>query len=224
MAGTAKYISVAGKFFYPSLLWKMNSSKTLYLTFDDGPVPGITPWVLLKLKEYNARATFFCIGENISKNPDIFEQVLAEGHSIGNHTFNHLNGWKTTLNDYLNNVQLAEEEIKKNTISSNRDWSIKETGENKKFRLFRPPYGKVTPKQINGLHHLGYKIVMWDVISYDFSHSHSSERCYDKVIKNAVPGSIIVFHDSLKASKNLKKILPQILNYYHEKGFAFKAL
>ncbi len=209
-----KKISTIGKLLYPSLLWKLPSKqKILYLTFDDGPSPEITPWVLKILKESQAKATFFCVGENVTKYPDIFQQILIEGHHIGNHTYNHLKGWGTSENAYLKNVQLAEEAILKHS---------KPTAE--PYKLFRPPYGKILPGQIKKLQKLGYKIVMWDVISGDFDAQLSAEDCYQNVIKNCSSGSIVVFHDSIKAAGKLKEILPEVLKYYQEKGFEFRAI
>jgi peptidoglycan/xylan/chitin deacetylase (PgdA/CDA1 family) len=255
-----KKISTLGKFLYPSLLWNLpKTGNTLYLTFDDGPIPEVTPWVLALLKEYHAKATFFCIGENIVKHPEIFDQILAEGHNVGNHSFNHLNGWKTPISTYIVNVEKAEElicvkqetrfkiqdfriekleerEKKKESGDSNQDnrtESIEEREEKiekrkenkvKNAKLFRPPYGKITPKQIKTLQGQGFKIVMWEVISGDFEAKLSVENCINNVLKNSKPGSIVVFHDSLKASEKLKEVLPKILEYYHQKGFEFKAI
>ena len=258
--GYFKKISTLGKFLYPSLLWNLpKTGNTLYLTFDDGPIPEVTPWVLALLKEYHAKATFFCIGENIEKHPEIFDQVLAEGHNVGNHSFNHLNGWKTPISTYIENVEKAKEiicvkqetrfkiqdfriekleerEKKKESGDSNQDnrtESIEEREEKienrkenkvKNVKLFRPPYGKITPKQIKTLQGQGFKIVMWEVISGDFDAKLSVENCINNVLKNSKPGSIVVFHDSLKASEKLKEVLPKILEYYHQKGFEFKAI
>ena len=225
-----KKISTLGKFLYPSLLWNLpKTGNTLYLTFDDGPIPEVTPWALSLLKEYHAKATFFCIGENIVKHPEIFDQVLAEGHRIGNHSFNHLNGWKTPISTYIENVEKAEELIfekqeardKKQDFTTGRKENRKET---KIAKLFRPPYGKITPKQIKTLQGKGYKIVMWEVISGDFDAKYSTENCLSNVLKNSKSGSIVVFHDSIKASEKLKEVLPKVLQHFHQKGFEFKAI
>lgn len=209
-----KKISTIGKLLYPSLLWKLPSKqKTLYLTFDDGPNPEITPWVLKTLKQSQAKGTFFCVGENVSTYPNIFQQILKEGHQVGNHTYNHLKGWKTSEKAYLENVHLAEGAMLRPS---------KHTSET--FKLFRPPYGKILPSQIKKLQKLGYKIVMWDVISGDFDAKFSAEDCYRNVINNCSPGSIVVFHDSIKAAKKLKEVLPKVLKYFQEKGFEFKAI
>jgi len=248
-----KKISTLGKFLCPSLLWNLpKTGNTLYLTFDDGPIPEITPWVLALLKEYHAKATFFCIGENIIKHPEVFDQILAEGHNIGNHSFNHLNGWRTPTSTYIENVEKVEEIIfekqeSRDRNQDNRTGNTEERGEkiesrdkkqdyrtesienrketkNKYIKLFRPPYGKITPKQIKILQGQGFKIVMWEVISGDFDVNISPENCFNNVIKNSKPGSIVVFHDSIKASANLKEVLPKVLEYFHQKGFEFKAI
>lgn len=209
-----KKIATIGKLLFPSLLWKFPSKqKILYLTFDDGPNPEITPWVLRMLKQFQAKATFFCVGDNISNHSDIFREILIEGHHIGNHTNNHLKGWKTSLKEYIENVHLAEKAISKHS---------KHTPESKK--LFRPPYGKILPGQIKKLQKLGYEIVMWDVISGDFDTQLSVDDCYQNVIRNCNSGSIVVFHDSIKAAKKLKEVLPKVLKYYQERNYQFRAV
>jgi len=223
-----KKISTLGKFLYPSLLWHLpKTGNTLYLTFDDGPIPEVTPWVLALLKEYNAKATFFCIGKNISNHPEIFEQILTEGHNVGNHSFNHLNGWKTPISTYIENVEKAEKIIfeKSESRDRNQDNRTKSKEKSKKnLKFFRPPYGKITPKQIKTLQGQGFKVVMWEVISGDFDVNISPENCLNNVLKNSKPGSIVVFHDSIKASEKLKEVLPKVLEYYHQKGFEFKSI
>ncbi len=246
-----KHITAAGKLLFPSLLWNMpGEQKTLYLTFDDGPVPEITPWVLSLLKDYNAKATFFCIGENVKTYPEVFKAILAEGHSIGNHTYNHLNGWNTSADVYLENILLAEKTIRENLTSKSSDTPPSETTMNfpsespipqpttdnrqptthnrqpttQNQKLFRPPFGKITPGQIKRVQKMGYKIVMWEVISEDYDNNKTSMYCYRQVVSQSKPGSILVFHDSIKASGNLKKILPGILEHYKNKDFIFKAL
>lgn len=197
---------------YPSRLWQMRGTgKTLYLTFDDGPIPQVTPWVLQQLKEHDAKATFFCIGDNVRKNPEILKQVLSEGHSIANHTFNHLNGWKTPVDEYIANSLKAE-----NLICGL-------TGRHGK-KLFRPPYGRVSRKQAQLLELNGYKIVMWDILSRDYDQNLSPESCFSNVIKHTQTGSIIVFHDSLKAEKNLRVVLPAVLQHFSKKGYSFGKL
>src|SRR5690606_21831518 len=190
---------------YPERIWAFPHSKdSVYLTFDDGPIPEVTPWVLDELKKYNAKATFFCIGENVKKHPDIFQRILTEGHSVGNHTFNHLNGAKTETLAYIENVERCHEAI-------NSEVKIQNS------KLFRPPYGKITSKQAKILQQKGFKIVMWDIISYDYDANVSEEKCLQNVLKNIKPGSVIVFHDSLKAEKNLRYVLPKVLGFIGEK-------
>ena len=184
-----------------------NSGNNVYLTFDDGPIPEITTWVLEELKKYALKATFFCIGENIAKHPEIFKKVISEGHAIGNHTFNHLNGWKTPTEIYIENIKLCEEVIEKTT------------NYNSKSKLFRPPYGKLKTAQARAIEKLGYEIIMWDVLSADFDTTLSKEQCLDNVLSNVKPGSIIVFHDSVKAFKNLQYVLPKTLAFLKENNF-----
>lgn len=225
MTGLSKIISTAGRAIFPYLLWNFDlKEKTIYLTFDDGPIAEITPWVLARLKEYNAKATFFCIGANISKNPSIFRQILNEGHSVGNHTYNHLNGWKTPSEEYIKNVLLAEKVIKTFQSSSDAISPANAANPNLEKELFRPPFGKITPGQIKKLEKLNYKIVMWDVISEDYDQSKKPKKCFEDIVRYSKPGSIVVFHDSVKAFRNLQVILPEVLKYYSEKGFEFKAI
>ena len=209
------------KWLYPERLSKVNNSRAIYLTFDDGPVPEATPWVLDMLAQFQAKATFFCIGDNVKKHPDIFRRIQQEGHCIGNHTFNHLNGWKTSASEYLENTWKAEK-ILTETGKHNKTNSSEPQTPN--FPLFRPPYGKIKNSQAKKIVQAGYKIVMWDVISGDYDTDFSAEKCLKNVVKNAQPGSIIVFHDSKKAMHNLQIILPKILTYYKEKGMDFRSL
>ena len=198
---------------FSNLVWdKPNTEKKIYLTFDDGPIPEIKVWVLEELKKHDAKATFFCIGHNIEKHPEIFEKVINEGHSIGNHTFNHLNGWKTSTEEYLKNTFLCEEQILESKIC------------NLKSKIFRPPYGKIKPSQSKKLRRLGYKIIMWDVLSADYDTSISPEKCLENVLQNVSSGSIIVFHDSVKAFPNLEYTLPKALKYWTAKGFVFDTI
>ncbi len=200
---------------YPERIWAFSrSSNSVYLTFDDGPIPEITPWVLDELKKYNAKATFFCIGENVQKHPEIFRRIIAEGHSVGNHTFNHLNGWKTKTAEYIENVEKAERQIINNSKTKSRQSKIS----NQKS-LFRPPYGKITSEQSKLLQKKGFKIVMWDIISYDYDAKISEEKCLKNVLKNVKSGSVVVFHDSLKAEKNLRYVLPKVLGYFSKKSY-----
>ncbi len=196
---------------FSNYIWDIpNTENKIYLTFDDGPTPEITEWVLQELEKYNAKATFFCIGNNIEKHPEIFEKVIIKGHSIGNHTFNHLNGWKTSTEEYLDNSRRCETEI------CNLKSEI--------CNLFRPPYGKIKASQAKKLRQLGYKIIMWDVLSADYDATISAEKCLHNATKNVTSGSIIVFHDSIKAFTHLEYTLPKALNYFKEKGFVFEKL
>ena len=206
---------LVAKKMFPNYIWDIaTTEKTIYLTFDDGPTPDITNWTLNTLKNYNAKATFFCIGNNIEKHPDIFKNILHNGHSIGNHTHNHIKGWKTKATAYLENIKKAENIISLQIL-------------NEEFRnqnLFRPPYGQITPKQGKNLRALGYKIIMWDVLSFDWEKNISEETCFNNVISKATSGSIVVFHDSVKASKNMQYALPKVLDYFSKKDFKFEAL
>lgn len=198
---------------FSGFVWDLpNKEKKVYLTFDDGPTPEITEWTLDQLKQYDAKATFFCIGENIQKHPEIFNKVMKEGHSIGNHTFNHLKGWETKTEDYIQNFKKCEIEILKQSKISNPS------------KLFRPPYGKIKFAQSKLLKKMGYKIIMWDVLSADFDKNVSPEKCLENVIKNITCGSVIIFHDSVKASKNLEYALPKTLAFLKEKGYKCEAI
>lgn len=191
---------------FSNYVWDVpNTENKVYLTFDDGPTPEITQWTLNQLKNYNAKATFFCIGDNIRKFPDILEAVLKEDHSIGNHTFNHLNGWKTNTQDYIENAKLFEKEYGKLSTEN--------------CLLFRPPYGKIKPSQSKILRAMGYKVIMWDVLSVDFDTKITPKQCLENVLQNVKPGSIIVFHDSVKAFANLEYALPRTLEFLKQKEF-----
>ncbi|MET2983623.1 polysaccharide deacetylase family protein [Aureibaculum conchae] len=199
--------------FYPNQVWSLPAKKKeIYLTFDDGPTPEITNWVLNTLHEYNAKATFFCIGENIEKEPSTFNKIINQGHSIGNHTFNHEKGWKTVNEDYLKSVVKTKKIIEKYPTSDNSE------------SLFRPPYGKIKKSQTKLLIKNNYKIIMWSILSWDFDTTITPEICLNNVIKNAKSGDIIVFHDSVKAFKNLKVVLPKVLDYFSGKGYEFKEI
>jgi peptidoglycan/xylan/chitin deacetylase (PgdA/CDA1 family) len=195
------------KLLYPKLIWSANSNnRCIYLTFDDGPIPIVTPFVLNILKQYNAKATFFCIGDNVRKHPEVFEQVKQDGHAIGNHTFNHLKGWETEEKIYLDNFMQADR--------------ILDT------KLFRPPYGRIKRSQVKLLQQAkpGIQIVMWTVLSGDYDAAISPERCLDNVIKNTRPGDIVLFHDSLKAQERMEYALPQALAYWSREGYNFALL
>jgi peptidoglycan/xylan/chitin deacetylase (PgdA/CDA1 family) len=197
------------KKFFSSYVWSLPSNENVvYLTFDDGPHPTITPWVLDQLKQFDAKATFFCIGNNVDKYPDVYQKILNEDHATGNHTYNHLNGWKTDDKKYIDDVSAAAQLIKSN--------------------LFRPPYGKIKNSQAknikDALQTSNKKIIMWDVLSADFDSTISPEQCLRNVLENVSAGSIIVFHDSEKAFTNLKYVLPKTLTVLKEEGFDFKKI
>ncbi len=203
------------KAFFPNYIWNIDTTENvMYLTFDDGPTPEVTDWVLHLLAQYNAKATFFCIGDNVQKYPEIFQRVIVAGHSIGNHTQNHLKGWKTKTKMYLDDVLKAQDTISKQY--QNTQYEIQ--------YLFRPPYGKIKPKQGKSILEKGYQIVMWDVLSFDWDKNVSQINCLNNVISKATKGSIVVFHDSAKASNNMKYALPKVLEHFSEKGYTFKAL
>ena len=200
---------------FPNYVWDIaTTNKELYLTFDDGPTPEVTNWTLDILKQYNAKATFFCIGANVEKNPDIFKSIIKDGHAIGNHTQNHIKGWKTKTKKYLKEVKDAQTRIFSNLKNLNTS----------KVTLFRPPYGQIKPKQGKKLIELGYQIIMWDVLSFDWEQDLSEEKCLENVISKSKEGSIIVFHDSVKASKNMMYALPKVLEIFSKKGYEFKSL
>ena len=200
----------------PALVWqKPTASKILYLTFDDGPHPTATPYALDILKQYNAKATFFCIGKNVVEQPAIYQRIIDEGHRVGNHTFNHLNGWKTDSETYLNNVFQAAKYIDSN--------------------LFRPPYGRITKFQESILsekieetsnlkHRTSFKIIMWTILSGDFDIKLSPQRCLQNVVLSSKPGDIIVFHDSTKAWDRMSFALPKVLEHFIKQGYKFDTL
>ena len=193
------------KWLLPKFLWEIKTDrKVVYLTFDDGPTPEITNWVLSQLQSFDAKATFFCIGNNIESNPEIFANIIANGHAIGNHTQDHLNGWDSKFEDYLINVKLCADQISRHGLNT---------------KLFRPPYGKVKMSQTQRLLQLGYKIVMWDILSADFDKTITPEECLNNVLKNIEPGSIIIFHDSVKAFANLEYALPKTLAFLKSEGY-----
>jgi len=195
------------KLLYPQLTWDANKAgRCIYLTFDDGPIPIVTPFVLNILKQYNAKATFFCIGDNIRKHSDVFEQVKTEGHAIGNHTYNHLKGWETDDQKYLDNFLMADK-----LVGSD---------------LFRPPYGRVKRSQAKLLKQAkpDLKLIMWNVLSADFDTDIQPEKCLDNVVKNTTTGDIVLFHDSLKAFDRLEYALPKAMEYWSNAGYEFKAI
>ncbi|MDZ7613110.1 MAG: polysaccharide deacetylase family protein [Flavobacteriaceae bacterium] len=194
---------------FPKFLWRYHEeNRQIYLTFDDGPHPVITPWVLNELAKFDVKATFFCVGDNIKKYPGVFEQILAAGHSVGNHTFNHLNNWQTGTAAYLENIETAERMMTAQGGS----------------KLFRPPHGKIKPETARKLFNNGYRIVMWDVLSGDFDKNISSEKCLSNICNNSRSGSIVVLHDSEKAWSHLEYVLPKSLEFFKSKGYRFNAI
>lgn len=192
------------KFLLNGCLWQVTTDKKeIYLTFDDGPIPEVTPWILELLKKYDAKSTFFCVGSNVRLYPRIYQNILENGHTTGNHTYNHCNGWLTSRGDYIKNVDKAAEWVESN--------------------LFRPPYGKLTPGQYLEIKKK-YTIVMWDVLSGDFDPELTPEKCIQELKKNTKPGSIVVFHDNVKSFRLLKEVLPGMLDYWRREGFEFKSI
>lgn len=189
---------------YKPSVWRLKEAvPTIYLTFDDGPIPGLTPWILDLLMHYGVKATFFCVGENIVKHPEIFNRIKEEGHQVGNHTYNHLKGWQVKNEDYFKNIQRCQQLTKTN--------------------LFRPPYGRIKKSQFNTISK-NYKIVFWDVLSYDYDKFVSEEKCLKNCLKYTRNGSIIVFHDNIKAQKNLKYTLPKFIEHFQELNYNFTPL
>jgi peptidoglycan/xylan/chitin deacetylase (PgdA/CDA1 family) len=189
---------------FPGFIWKMKTSeKVIYLTFDDGPVPVVTPWVLEMLHLYNARATFFCVGKNVLENIDIYNRILQQGHSAGNHTWQHLNAWTTSSEEYIMDISRASQFIDS--------------------ALFRPPYGRLRYSIVKKLEGK-FKIVMWDCLSRDYDQSLNGKQCAERVLKHAGNGSIVVFHDSLKAEERLRIALPAVLKYFSDNNYQFKTI
>lgn len=188
-------------------VWDIRTNeKILFLTFDDGPHPTATPFVLDQLKKYDAKATFFCIGKNVKDYFELYKTIIDEGHKPGNHTYDHLNGWKVKDRLYLENIFKATQVIDTD--------------------LFRPPYGRITKFQLRQLRGEKYKLstIMWNVLSGDFDKSVTPEDCFLNVTRNAKEGSIIVFHDSEKSYQKITYVLPKVLEYFSKKGFGFKAV
>lgn len=192
------------KIYHFGPVWqKKTGSKTVYLTFDDGPIPEVTEEILEILNRYSIKATFFCVGENVERNPLVFKKILDSGHITGNHTFNHLNGWKTDSKTYYENIYKCDQFHNS--------------------KLFRPPYGRIKPSQILKLKKT-HQIIMWSVLSGDFDLKTSPEKCLENVIKYTKPGSIVVFHDSTKAKEKVLYALPLFIDHLIEKGYEFKTL
>jgi len=190
---------------YPTLIWKIPTVyKEIFLTFDDGPVPGPTEFVLDTLSQKNCKGSFFTIGDNVEKHPDIYQRILKEGHVVGNHTFNHVKGWSHSDEDYISNIKKCDQAF------------------GYKSQLFRPPYGRIKKSQISKL--TDYKIVMWDVLTSDYNDKLSPESCLKGSVKATRPGSVVVFHDSVKAEKNMRYALPRFIDHFLNQGFVFKPI
>ena len=192
------------KWFLRDVFWRINpSEKVIYLTFDDGPIPEVTPKVLDILDEFGVKATFFCVGDNVRKHPEFYKEVIKRGHAVGNHTFNHIKGFDYSVDEYVENVKKASEYIQS--------------------PLFRPPHGQITPKKIKRLR-ADYQIIMWDIITYDYDKTFSPEKMMRIVRRKSRNGSIVVFHDSIKAEKNVLETLPKALKFWKEEGYEIKKM
>ncbi len=189
---------------YPSFIWSFPDDKDgVYLTFDDGPRPEVTPWVLDLLDKYDAKATFFCIGKNVELFPEIYNEIIARGHAVGNHSYSHVKGWGVPTGDYIRDVDTASD-----TIHSN---------------LFRPPYALIGISQARMLSER-YKIIMWNILSRDYNYNISGKRCANNVVPHIQPGDIIVFHNSIKSAKNMFYALPIVMESIKNKGLKCKKI
>lgn len=187
----------------PDLIWEIEDNEGVFLTFDDGPTPGVTEWILATLKRYDAKATFFVLGKNVEMYPDLYQLILKEGHKVGNHTYSHQKGWSMSLERYIEDIDFA--------------------GDIVHSELFRPPYARVTASQMRAVAQR-YKIVMWDIVSRDYNRALSPQRCLDNATKHLTAGSIVVFHDSEKAFKNMSYALPRTLKRVQEMGLKCKII
>jgi peptidoglycan/xylan/chitin deacetylase (PgdA/CDA1 family) len=187
----------------PELVWDIPETRDVFLTFDDGPTPGVTEWILDELARHNAKATFFCLGRNVELHPELYTRIMAEGHRVGNHTHNHLKGWSHSANRYAADTLRASEVIDS--------------------RLFRPPYGQISPRQARLLGSR-YVTIMWNIISRDYNRRLSPRTCLDNVVKHVRPGDIVVFHDSRKAFRNMSFALPRTLEFLRSRGMTSKAI
>ena len=191
---------------YPSVIWNFynnTDSKSVYLTFDDGPNPDVTPWVLKQLEKYSAKATFFCLGKNVEQYPEVYKMILEQGHSVGNHSYSHVKGFGVNVGRYVEDFDFAEEFIQTN--------------------LLRPPYARCTPRQIKMLSQR-FHVIMMDIVSRDYSSTISRRRCLSNVTKYVQAGSIVGLHDSKRSEKNIKYVLPRLLDFLRERGFECKAI
>ncbi len=188
---------------FPDLIWHIEDERGVYLTFDDGPTPGVTEWILEMLRRHNAKATFFVLGKNVERYPDLYAKILADGHSVGNHTYSHQKGFGMSLEGYLEDIDFASYSVQSN--------------------LFRPPYARVTPSQMRAVAQR-FKIVMWSVISFDYNNKLSRERCLKEVLPHIKPGAIVLFHDSEKAFANMSYVLPKTLEHIEKLGLKSKAI
>lgn len=194
----------------PGTVWRGPAAeRTVYLTFDDGPIPEETPWVLEQLAEYNAKALFFCVGDNVERHPEIAKQVVEAGHQLGNHTHHHLSGWTTSRTQYLTDIARCQEAL--------------ERVRPQQQPFFRPPYGRITPGLSRTLS-AQYQVIMWDLLTCDYDASYAPEACLRDALRLTRPGAVVVFHDSLKASRNLRYVLPRYLAELAERGYQFAAL
>ena len=199
------YIPVFFSRIHTTFIWNIpQKSNIVHLTFDDGPTVEATDWILNTLNEYDAKATFFCVGNNVEKNPELYDKIVKNGHSVGNHTHTHRDLLRTRRENYINDIDKAAMYIES--------------------KLFRPPYGKITYWTAKRLFAKGFKIVLWTVLSYDFDSRLSAEKVLRKCIKHTKPGAILVFHDNKKAFEKLQIVLPAYLSYFKKKNYAFEAI
>lgn len=200
------------RYLLPQYTWRQPvHEKIIYLTFDDGPIPDVTEFVLQQLAEYRAKATFFCVGENIYRYPEIARQVADQGHRLANHTYNHLRGWETKTEAYVQNIALCQNQLDLVQPVSQA------------LKLFRPPHGRIRKDQFNKIK-FHYQVIMWDVLTYDFDCTLSPKDCLHHSIKQTVAGSVVVLHDSVKARRNMEYVLPRFLHHFTNLGYRFESL
>ncbi|WP_245652256.1 polysaccharide deacetylase family protein [Rufibacter tibetensis] len=197
---------------FPKVWWKRPvQDKTIFLTFDDGPIPEVTPFLLEQLALYRAKATFFCVGENLIRYPEIAKKVATEGHRLANHTHQHVKAWKTPPQDYLRQVEQCQAALEQIGAGNNQ------------VKLFRPPHGQITRAHLKLLQP-DYQVVMWSMLTYDFDVTLPPQTCLEKAVTGIKPGAVVVMHDSLKADQNLRYVLPRLLRHFSEQGYSFKTL